>query len=181
MVAALIGIVAIVILSYIAWTSRSRSSDKTAPTAQVAEPREQSAPPSASFPIPQQTNNADPSAAQRAEKKAARPSASARPIPDSPDAGHAAMRGDGSEELDTARQYLGGGATNKNSRTAAQWLWKSVSKQNEEAVLMLSDLYVRGDGVPHSCEQARVLLVAAAKRGSSAAAQKLRAVEMGCR
>jgi TPR repeat protein len=46
---------------------------------------------------------------------------------------------------------------------------------------LLSDLYARGDGVPHSCEQARLLLIAAAKKGSSAAAQKLRSVERNCR
>jgi TPR repeat protein len=37
----------------------------------------------------------------------------------------------------------------------------------------LAGRYVRGDGVPQSCAQARVLLEAAVKRGSSEAKQKL--------
>jgi TPR repeat protein len=64
---------------------------------------------------------------------------------------------------------------------ASQWLWKAVAKKNSDAVLLLSDLYAHGDGVPRSCEQARILLVAAAKQGSSTAAQKLRSVETTCR
>jgi TPR repeat protein len=48
--------------------------------------------------------------------------------------------------------------------------------------VLLSDLYLRGDGVPRSCDQARLLLVAAAKRGSPLAAQHLRSLEsQGCR
>jgi TPR repeat protein len=64
---------------------------------------------------------------------------------------------------------------------ASQFLWKAVAKQNSEAVLLLSDLYARGDGVPRSCEQARILLIAGAKKGSSAAANKLRSIEQTCR
>jgi TPR repeat protein len=45
----------------------------------------------------------------------------------------------------------------------------------------LSDLYARGDGVPRSCDQARLLLLAAAKRGSSRATEQLRRLEIhGC-
>jgi TPR repeat protein len=65
---------------------------------------------------------------------------------------------------------------------AAKLLWKAVSKQNATAAVLLSDLYLRGDGVPRSCDQARLLLVAAAKRGSPLAAQQLRNLEShGCR
>jgi hypothetical protein len=88
---------------------------------------------------------------------------------------------DGRDELDQGRRYLEGEGVPRNSWMASQWLWKAVAKQNGDAVLLLSDLYARGDGVPHSCEQARLLLIAAAKKGSSAAAQKLRSVETGCR
>ncbi|HEX6502109.1 MAG TPA: hypothetical protein VF011_02600 [Terriglobales bacterium] len=87
----------------------------------------------------------------------------------------------GSDELEQGRRYLNGEGVPRNSWMASQWLWKSVAKQNSDAVLVLSDLYARGDGVPRSCEQARLLLIAAAKKGSSAAAQKLRSVERNCR
>ena len=61
----------------------------------------------------------------------------------------------------------------RDSSEAAKLLWKSVRKQNATAALLLSDLYLRGDGVPRSCDQARLLLVAAARRGAPQAAQQL--------
>ena len=89
--------------------------------------------------------------------------------------------GSGQDELEQARRYLNGNRVPKNSWMASQWLWKAVAKHNSDAVLLLSDLYARGDGVPRSCEQARILLVASVKKGSSAAAQKLRSIETSCR
>ena len=69
----------------------------------------------------------------------------------------------------------------RDSSEAAKLLWKAVRKQNTTAAVLLSDLYVRGDGVPRSCDQARLLLLAAAKRGSPQAAQHLRQLEShGC-
>ena len=69
----------------------------------------------------------------------------------------------------------------RDSSEAAKLLWKAVRKQNATAEVLLSDLYVRGDGVPQNCDQARLLLVAAAKRGSPQAAQQLRDLESrGC-
>ena len=60
-------------------------------------------------------------------------------------------------------------------------MWKAVAKQNGAATLLLADLYMRGDGVPKSCDQARLLLVAAAKKGVPEAAQALRNLESsGC-
>ena len=70
----------------------------------------------------------------------------------------------------------------RDSSEAARLLWKAVRKQNAAAEVLLSDLYLRGDGVPQSCDQARLLLVAAAKRGAPQAAEELRNLESrGCR
>jgi TPR repeat protein len=88
---------------------------------------------------------------------------------------------EGLQELTLGRKYLNGEGVPRDHATAAKWLWKSVGKQNPDAVLLLSDLYVRGDGVPQSCDQARILLSAAAKRGSPGAADKLRSVLAVCR
>jgi TPR repeat protein len=44
----------------------------------------------------------------------------------------------------------------------AAWLWKATAKGNPEAPVKLADLYIKGDGVPRSCEQAVVLLKTAA-------------------
>lgn len=88
----------------------------------------------------------------------------------------------GQQELLQAQRYLEGKTTARDSSEAARWLWKAVGKQNSSAVLLLSDLYARGDGVPRSCDQARLLLVAATKRGATDAAAKLRNLEsQGCR
>jgi PilZ domain len=60
-------------------------------------------------------------------------------------------------------------------------LWRSVENGDIRAEVLLADRYIRGEGVPQSCAQARVLLEAAAKRGSAEAQQKLdKLVPGGC-
>jgi len=84
----------------------------------------------------------------------------------------------GSQELSQAQRLLAA----RNPEVAARLLWKSVGKENGGAELALADLYTRGEGVGKNCEQARLLLVAAAKKGVGEAAQKLRNLESnGCR
>jgi TPR repeat protein len=74
-----------------------------------------------------------------------------------------------------------GTGTTPDTQEAARWLWKAVAKQNLTATLLLSDLYLRGDGVPKSCDQARLLLDAAARKGDTAAAERLRNLQaFGC-
>jgi hypothetical protein len=87
----------------------------------------------------------------------------------------------GSEELDRARDLLAGRASAPDAGQASVWLWRAVSKHNLPAVLLLADLYARGEGVPRSCDQARVLLTAALKRGSVEATQRLQELQRsGC-
>lgn len=52
-------------------------------------------------------------------------------------------------------------------------LWNLVENGDTRAEVALARRYVKGDGVPQSCAQARVLLEAAVKRGSGEARQKL--------
>jgi hypothetical protein len=94
-----------------------------------------------------------------------------------------AAQQNGSEELVAAEKYLHAGpGTARDSQEAATWLWKAVAKQNSTASLLLSDLYLRGDGVTKSCDQARLLLDAAARKGVTAAAERLRNLQaFGCR
>jgi len=90
--------------------------------------------------------------------------------------------GDGSDELAVAQGYLNGrqGAP-RDSTEAVRWLWRSVAKQNATATLLLSDFYLRGDGVSKSCDQARVLLDAAARKGKAAAGERIRNLQaFGC-
>jgi TPR repeat protein len=85
----------------------------------------------------------------------------------------------GNDELAKAQDLLTGSPA--NPAQASVWLWKAVGKNNVPAVLMLADLYARGDGVPRSCDQARILLTAALKRGASEAGPKMRDLQnSGC-
>jgi hypothetical protein len=81
----------------------------------------------------------------------------------------------GFEELSVARHYLNDANGGEQSRAeAARWLWKSVAKQNIDATVLLGDLYLRGEGVSKNCDQARLLLDAAAIKGRKDAAEQLR-------
>jgi hypothetical protein len=85
----------------------------------------------------------------------------------------------GNQEFARAQALLSGGPRSDPGQ-ASIWLWKAVGKNNGAAVLMLADLYARGSGVPQSCDQARILLSAAAKKGSAEATQKLREIQTQC-
>ena len=71
----------------------------------------------------------------------------------------------------------------KGDRSAlAQQLWSAVEAGDSSAEAALAELYLAGEGVPRSCEQARVLLRAATKKGNTAAGQQLRKLNNnGCR
>ena len=88
----------------------------------------------------------------------------------------------GAEDMATAEKYLNGGqGLPRDSGEAALWLWRAVGKGNLAATMTLSDLFLRGDVLAKNCGQARVLLDAAAKKGSKAAADRLRNLQaFGC-
>jgi hypothetical protein len=99
-------------------------------------------------------------------------------VAETPAAASAATQS-GSEELATAEKYLKAGPS--GAPEAVGWLWKAVARGNPTATLMLSDLYLHGEGVPKNCDQARLLLDAAARKGEQAAAQRLRSLQnYGC-
>ena len=58
-------------------------------------------------------------------------------------------------------------------------LWSAVASGNASAEVDLARLYLRGDGTPQNCEQARVLLRAAANGGSLEARQQLKKLRTG--
>lgn len=87
----------------------------------------------------------------------------------------------GQQELATAERYLYGGGGEQNSGEAAKWLWLAVGKQNGRAILLLSDLYAKGEGVPRNCDQARLLLMTAVRKKVPDAGLELRRIESsGC-
>jgi PilZ domain len=64
----------------------------------------------------------------------------------------------------------------RNSATTSQRLWKAVAQGNTTAEIALAQLYLTGNGVPRSCEQARVLLSAASKKGNAEATRQYRSL-----
>jgi hypothetical protein len=125
---------------------------------------------------PQQSSA--PAAAATQPVSVARNNRSATPGPPSTPG----SQGNGSEELLVAERYLNGAhGSPRDSSEAARWLWQAVGKQNATATLLLSDLYLRGDGVPKNCDQARLLLDAAAQKGLPGAGDRLRNLQaFGC-
>ena len=64
---------------------------------------------------------------------------------------------------------------------AVQLLWISVEKGNPNAEIALADLYWHGRGVPKNCDQTRILLAAAARKGNPEARRRLeRFQQEGC-
>jgi hypothetical protein len=88
--------------------------------------------------------------------------------------------GPGTPDLLRARKFLAGKNGDRDPGEAAKWLWKAVAMGNASAAMLLANLYVSGDGVPKNCDQARLLLGAAA-RNSAAAGEELQRLETsGC-
>jgi hypothetical protein len=123
------------------------------------------------------TNKSEPSSTTNAAETSSKPTARKGEINRTAPSANNANASDqsGASELALGQRYLNGGpGTARDSGEAASWLWKAVAKKNLSATLLLSDLYLRGDGVPKSCDQARLLLDAAARKGNAAAAERLR-------
>jgi TPR repeat protein len=79
-----------------------------------------------------------------------------------------------------AREYLAGKGGHPDGAAAEKVLWKAVANQNGAALLLLSDLYSSGNGVPKNCDQARLLLDAAMRKGVPMANAKFRDLQKTC-
>lgn len=66
------------------------------------------------------------------------------------------------------------GDSRKGGTVLARQLWSALEAGDSSAEVKLAQLYLTGDGVPRNCEQARILLRAASKKGSMEARQELR-------
>jgi TPR repeat protein len=64
----------------------------------------------------------------------------------------------------------------------ATWLWRAVGKGNPQAPVELARMYEEGSGVTRNCDQAQLLLRAAAARGNQQAKLSLRDMRIrgGC-
>jgi hypothetical protein len=58
-------------------------------------------------------------------------------------------------------------------------LWTMVQSGNSTAAAALAELYIKGEGVPQSCAQARVLLLVASEKRNTAAIKRLADLDKG--
>jgi len=86
----------------------------------------------------------------------------------------------GQAELTAAQQILRRGKEMGNPAEAVGLLWAAVEKGNTRAEVLLADLYLQGLGVAKSCDQARVLLTAAAKKSKDAQELLVQLGNAGC-
>jgi hypothetical protein len=104
-------------------------------------------------------NSAEPTAAPN--KPQTKRQADANTAPD-----NAAKPVPGADEMAKAKNA-------SDSAAEAAWLWKATAKGNPDAPVQLADMYIQGDGVPRSCEQAVVLLKTAAEKENARARNRL--------
>ena len=68
---------------------------------------------------------------------------------------------------------------NKKSSMTPNELWGQVQAGNSKAAVELAELYIKGDGVPQNCKQARVLLLVASEKRNTAAIKRLQQLDRG--
>ncbi len=82
---------------------------------------------------------------------------------------------------DSATQATAAELQNQDPAERARSLWAAVAQGNTSAEVTLAKLYLIGGGVTKNCDQARVLLQAAAKKGNGEAIDKLSQIrQQGC-
>lgn|GEM_PF-1682898 len=77
---------------------------------------------------------------------------------------------------DPGQQELANAMQASDPAAAAAWLWKATSRGNSVAPVRLADMYIKGKGVPRSCEQALVLLRSEAAKENAPARNRLAAL-----
>jgi TPR repeat protein len=81
----------------------------------------------------------------------------------------------------TSPPDTGGHATRPKNPLTPDQLWTLVQAGNSTAAAALAELYIKGEGVPQSCAQARVLLLVASEKRNAAAIKRLAELDKeGC-
>ena len=73
----------------------------------------------------------------------------------------------------------GGHASRPKNPITPDQLWTLVQAGNSTAAAALAELYIKGEGVPQSCAQARVLLLVASEKRNAAAIKRLAELDKG--
>ena len=68
---------------------------------------------------------------------------------------------------------------NKKSGMTPNQLWGEVQAGNSKAAVELAELYIKGEGVPQNCKQARVLLLVASEKRNTEAIKRLQQLDKG--
>lgn len=124
---------------------------------------------------------ASPSSSTKASS-AAMPPPTAQPhrIP-APDNSTETARDTGQQEYQQAEDILRTKGGEVELAVAVRLLWAAVEKGNADAEVALAGLYRQGKGVAKNCDQARILLSAAARKGSAEGQKHLdELVREGC-
>jgi hypothetical protein len=82
----------------------------------------------------------------------------------------------------TAHQpRMDGNQSQRKTSMTPEQMWASVQSGNSKAAVALADLYIKGEGVPQNCNQARVLLLAASEKRNAEAIKRLHELDKtGC-
>ena len=87
----------------------------------------------------------------------------------------------GEQEYSQAQEILKNGDREGGFQEAVRLLWIAVEKGNAKAEVSLAELYRTGEGVTKNCDQTRILLTAAARKGNAEAQRRLDAfLREGC-
>src|SRR6516162_1956476 len=137
--------------------------------------------PSPSVPASSEPAIQEPPAADSTPASAADPPPShSPPTTNSSPGTSVASRDPGQSEYLQAEQLLRANS-GVGTGEAVQLLWISVEKGNPYAEIALADLYWHGRGVPKNCDQTRILLAAAARKGNPEAHRRLEQFQQeGC-
>jgi hypothetical protein len=79
----------------------------------------------------------------------------------------------GEQEYSQAQDILKSGDRQGGFQEAVRLLWIAVEKGNSKAEVSLAELYRRGEGITRNCDQTRILLTAAARKGNAEAQRRL--------
>ncbi len=76
---------------------------------------------------------------------------------------------------------LSGNTSRQKTSMSAPQLWVLVQAGNSNAAAALAELYIKGDGVPQNCTQARLLLLVASEKRNAVAIKRLAELDKtGC-
>jgi hypothetical protein len=103
-------------------------------------------------------------------------------IPAAETGGHSGPRsGDATSPNPSARASLQPSLSANTSRQKSlmtpEQLWASVQAGNTKSAVTLAELYIKGEGVPQNCNQARVLLLVASEKRNAGAIKRLQELD----